>query len=122
MSLYSSQLRSVSSHLKAFATVDPNNLNAAKDKGYNLVNGEWVEPSQYINMIDPLTGKDMIKIPDTQIHETDPFIESLKACPKSGLHNPYKNKERYLMLSEVCRKTVECMHDPEVFDFFVKCV
>mmetsp|Transcript_67775 Transcript_67775/g.93860 ORF Transcript_67775/g.93860 Transcript_67775/m.93860 type:complete len:203 (+) Transcript_67775:357-965(+) len=26
------------------------------------------------------------------------------------------------MLSEVCRKTVECMHDPEVFDFFVKCV
>ena len=45
MALYNSQLRSVSSHLKAFATIDPDNLSASKDKGYNLVNGEWVEPS-----------------------------------------------------------------------------
>jgi len=40
--------------------------------------------------------------------------------PKSGLHNPFKNKERYLMLSEVNRKVVEVMHDKEVFNFFVK--
>lgn len=63
--LYASQLRSVSSHLKAFATVDPNNLSASKDKGYNLVNGEWIESAQYIDLVDPLTGKNMIKIPDT---------------------------------------------------------
>ena len=42
--------------------------------------------------------------------------------PKSGLHNPFKNKERYLMLSEVNRRVVETMHDKEVFDFFVKCI
>ena len=42
--------------------------------------------------------------------------------PKTGLHNPFKNKERYLMLSEVNRRVVECLHDPEVFDFFVKCI
>ena len=26
------------------------------------------------------------------------------------------------MLSEVNRKVVECLHDPEVFDFFVKAI
>ena len=42
--------------------------------------------------------------------------------PKTGLHNPFKNKERYLMLSEVNRKMVEVMHDPEVFNFFVRSI
>jgi len=42
--------------------------------------------------------------------------------PKHGLHNPFKNKERYLMLGEVSRKCAEVLHDKEVFDFFVKCV
>jgi 1-pyrroline-5-carboxylate dehydrogenase len=46
----------------------------------------------------------------------------MKAVPKSGLHNPFKNKERYLMLSEVNRKVVETMHDKEVFNFFVKSI
>lgn len=53
------------------------------------------------------------------MNEIEPFIESLKSVPKHGLHNPFKNKERYLMLGDVCRKTAEVMHDPEVFDFFV---
>mmetsp|Transcript_1119 Transcript_1119/g.2055 ORF Transcript_1119/g.2055 Transcript_1119/m.2055 type:complete len:276 (-) Transcript_1119:703-1530(-) len=48
-----------------------------------------------------------------------PFIESLKSVPKHGLHNPFKNKERYLMLGEVCRKTAEVLHDKAVFDYFV---
>ncbi len=39
--------------------------------------------------------------------------------PKSGLHNPFKNKERYVMLGGVCRKTAEVLHDKEVFDFFI---
>ena len=64
----------------------------------------------------------MVRIPDTQMEEIDPFVESLRECPKTGLHNPFKNKERYLMLSEVNRKVVECMHDKEVFDFFVKAI
>ena len=38
------------------------------------------------------------------------------------MHNPFKNKERYLMLSEVNRKMVEVMHDPEVFNFFVRSI
>ena len=75
-----------------------------------------------MDLIDPLNGGTMLKIPDTQIDEIEPFVESLAAVPKSGLHNPFKNKERYLMLSEVNRRTVECMHDPAVFQFFVDCI
>jgi 1-pyrroline-5-carboxylate dehydrogenase len=44
----------------------------------------------------------------------------LKSVPKHGLHNPFKNKERYLMLGAVSRKAAEVLHDPEVFNFFVE--
>ena len=64
----------------------------------------------------------MISIPDTSVNEIEPFIESLLSVPKHGLHNPFKNKERYLMLGDVCRKTVEVLYDEEVFQFFVDCV
>ena len=116
--LNSVQHRAISQHLKAFATIDPANLSSS-DKGYNLVQGEWVPSAQYMDLVDPLNGGTLMKIPDTQLAEIDPFVASLKECPKTGLHNPFKNKERYLMLSEVNRRVVECMHDPEVFEFFV---
>ena len=119
MGLTSMPRRNISKHLKAFATIDPDNL-SAKDKGFNLVQGEWTSSSQYLDLVDPLKGGKMIKIPDTQMDEIAPFVESLQSVPKTGLHNPFKNKERYLMLSEVNRKMVEVMHDPEVFNFFVK--
>jgi 1-pyrroline-5-carboxylate dehydrogenase len=72
-------------------------------------------------MVDPLTGKPMVSYPDTQMDEIDPFVQSLLSTPKTGLHNPFKNKERYLMLGEVSRKVAEVMRDPEVFEFFVQC-
>jgi 1-pyrroline-5-carboxylate dehydrogenase len=53
--------------------------------------------------------------------EIDPFVQSLLDTPKTGLHNPFKNKERYLMLGEVSRKLAEVMHEKETFDFFVNC-
>ena len=64
----------------------------------------------------------MIQVPDTTLEEIQPYIDSMLAVPKSGLHNPFKNKERYLMLSEVNRKVVETMHDKDVFNFFVKAI
>ena len=63
-----------------------------------------------------------MKIPATSEEEIEPFIESIQAVPTSGLHNPFRNKERYLMLSEVNRRVVETMYDKEVFDFFVKLI
>ena len=70
------QSRLKSQHLKAFATIDPHNL-SVKDKGMNLVGGEWVGSNEYFELIDPLTGKPMISIPDTKLDEIDPYIESL---------------------------------------------
>jgi 1-pyrroline-5-carboxylate dehydrogenase len=66
-----------------------------------------------------MTGKPMISIPNTSLLEIEPFIQSLQSVPKHGVHNPFKNKERYIMLGAVCRKAAEVLHDPEVFDFFV---
>ena len=43
-----------------------------------------------------MNGEEFIKVPetnlDTELHE---FATSLLRCPKSGLHNPIKNVERY---------------------------
>jgi len=115
------QSRAASQHLKAFATVDPKNL-SPQHKCMNLVNGEWVGTEQYRQVIDPMTGKDMISVPDTQLHEIDPFVQSLKSVPRYGLHNPLLNKERYLMLGNVCRKTAEVLHDKEVFEHMIQLV
>ena len=44
----------------------------------------------------------------------------MKDVDRNGLHNPFRNKERYLMLGEVCRKVGDVMRDPEVLDYFGK--
>jgi len=94
-------------------------------KGMNLVEGEWTSTAKTTDIIDPLTGKAMIQVPDTGANnnakELEPFIDGLLCTPKHGLHNPIKNKERYLMLGQVMRKTAEILHDPEVMEFFVRC-
>ncbi len=64
----------------------------------------------------------MLTQPDTKVSEADPFIDYLQFCPKSGLHNPYNNKERYLMLGKVCRKVVISMQDKDVWDFFIQTI
>ena len=49
-------------------------------------------------------------VPDTAVEELGPFVESLRGVPKSGVHNPLKNVERYLMFGEISRKVrVECI-------------
>ena len=68
------------------------------------VNGEWVGTQKYEDVVDPLNGEKFIQMPDTQISELGPFIESMSKCPKSGLHNPYKHPERYVMYGEVSAK------------------
>lgn len=34
------------------------------------------------------------QVPDTQLYEIEPFVASMKAVPKSGMHNPLKDPER----------------------------
>jgi len=66
----------------------------------------------------------MISAPDFSENQKDlqPFVKSMLDSPRYGLHNPFLNKERYLMLGEVSRKASELLKDPEVSEFFIKCM
>ena len=82
----------------------------------NLVNGVWRETNKYENVFNVLDGKLIHRVPNTSQNELAPFIESLKSVPKSGLHNPLKNPERYLMLGDVCFRTANTLHNSEIQD------
>ena len=58
------------------------------------VNGDWVQSKKQRTLPDPLNGDPFLHVPDTQVEEIEPFVNSLKKVPKHGLHNPYKNPER----------------------------
>ena len=77
--------------LDSFATVDPEALSGAQPYHvYNLVSGGWTLPKASTAMPDPLNGEPFLKIPDTQEGDLQPFVDSLRGVPKSGLHNPFK--------------------------------
>lgn len=77
--------------LDSFATVDPETVSGAQPyQVYNLVNGGWTLPTQSATMPDPLNGEPFLQIPDTQEGDLQPFVDSLRTVPKSGLHNPFK--------------------------------
>jgi 1-pyrroline-5-carboxylate dehydrogenase len=61
------------------------------------VNGEWSKSASSAVFPDPMNGKDFMTVPNTSLNEISPFVQSLNTCPKSGLHNPFKNPERYLL-------------------------
>lgn len=74
-------------------------------------------------IIDPLDkSSPFIESPLTSLPETEAFKASMAACPRSGLHNPLKHPERYVLYGKVIQKVAAKMHDPEVLDFFVKLV
>ncbi|MED6343142.1 MAG: aldehyde dehydrogenase family protein, partial [Pseudomonadota bacterium] len=109
--------------LSTFATVDPNNgMNKnTPARCQNLVSGEWKDDdNEYTKIPDPLNGDDFILVPNTT--DATEFIENLRNCPKSGLHNPIKNVDRYVMLGDVCAKSAELMRDPEIELFFAKLI
>lgn len=62
------------------------------------MNGEWGLTARLKTIPDPLNGEPFIKLPDTQLDEIEPFVQSLRSVPKSGLHNPLKNPERCCLL------------------------
>ena len=83
--------------------------------------GEWIQGTRFREDIpDPLNGEPFLKVPDTT--EYSEFINSLDSCPKSGLHNPLKNVERYLMLGEVCAKSAELLREDEIEKYFCKLI
>jgi 1-pyrroline-5-carboxylate dehydrogenase len=112
------------SALQKFATVNPFTLSASKPyKIQNRVNGSWKDANDYVKIVDPLNGEEFLDCPNTKTkEELDEFIKSLETCPKSGLHNPLKNVERYLHYGQICQRVASLLYDQEVYEFFVKLV
>jgi len=111
------------SKLKEIFTVDPYQEMNSDSPGEvcNLLKGEWIQGTRFREDIpDPLNGETFLKVPDTT--EYSEFINSLDSCPKSGMHNPLKNVERYLMLGEVCAKSAELLREDEIEKYFCKLI
>ncbi|KAJ4457301.1 putative Delta-1-pyrroline-5-carboxylate dehydrogenase 12A1 [Paratrimastix pyriformis] len=67
-------------------------------------------------------GAPFIKMPNTKADELEPFVTSLNSCPKTGLHNPFKNVERYLLYGQVSAKMAELLGKEDVANYFAKCI
>lgn len=78
------------------------------------MDGKWTGTAQYETIVDPLNGEAFIQAPLTSVDEIKPFVKSSKACPKSGLHNPFKHPDRYLMLGEVTAKAAGAPVSPRL--------
>ncbi|OWK26932.1 MAG: hypothetical protein US76_02385 [Parcubacteria group bacterium GW2011_GWA2_38_13b] len=94
--------------------------NPAKLK--NFADGRWIETEKYKFMANPMNGDGIILMPDTQEKELEPFIASLRRCPKYGLHNPLLNTERYRMYGDICRNAAQFLRSPEGRNFFAKLI
>ena len=103
--------------MPAWATVNPEELSGANPaKLQNLVGGAWTDVQAYTEIPDPLNGETFLLVPETQGDELQPFVESAAACPKSGLHNPFKNPSRYIQYGEICHAAGEELSRPAVMD------
>jgi 1-pyrroline-5-carboxylate dehydrogenase len=69
-----------------------------------------------------MNGKEFMKIQDTKEDELKEFIDSLNSCPRSGLHNPFKNVERYRKYGAISAAAAAAMKTPEIKDFFIKLI
>lgn len=109
--------------LPVWATVDPDGMcGAAPAVGQNLVNGEWIGAAKTMDIIDPMNGEVMVRVPDTSMDEIGPFVDRMRNCPRSGLHNPLKNVDRYNQIGEACALAAEELRKPEVQYFFARLI
>ena len=88
----------VPSAVAAWATVDPTRLgeDTTPYGVSNIVNGQWAASKARMSIPNPMDKNkpDVFSIPDTAVDELEPFHQSLRAVPKTGLHNPLKNNHR----------------------------
>jgi 1-pyrroline-5-carboxylate dehydrogenase len=96
------------STLPSWATADPSVMGVSSDihQVSNLVGGKWVDAKARMTIPDPMdkNSQPIFTLPDTQVDELAPFFESLRKVPKSGVHNPLKNPDRYVKYGEISRK------------------
>lgn len=111
------------STIPAWATCDPQAMTPSHPaEGKCLLNGDWMTGKKSREVVDPLTGELMARVPELGFDEIDPFVERMVSVPRTGLHNPMKNPERYVMLGEVCARAASEMRKPEVEKFFTQLI
>ena len=109
--LTSRYLTALSTHhnIPSWATLDPNELGTVSTHNVlNVVGGQWQKDGDIANKLiipNPMNkdGLPICTVPDTSVDELGPFIQSMEAVSKSGVHNPLKSVERYLMYGEISR-------------------
>ncbi|XP_062170069.1 probable aldehyde dehydrogenase isoform X2 [Alnus glutinosa] len=84
--------------------------------------GKWKGSSSWNTLLDPLNGEPFIKVAEVDEIGIRPFIESLSKCPKHGLHNPFKEPERYLLFGDISAKAAHMLSLPKVSDFFTRLI
>ncbi|MGB5337145.1 MAG: aldehyde dehydrogenase family protein [Woeseiaceae bacterium] len=107
----------------SFATVDPfgGMTQQSPGKAESLLAGSWrVGERNRDDIPDPLTGRHFIDVPDTA--DIEAFVDSLGNCPKTGLHNPLKNTERYVHLGRVCARAATVLAQDDVEAYFTKLI
>jgi len=110
-----------STKIPSFATVDPFDgmTSDVPATAQNLVDGAWITDRNIRDDIpDPLSGGRFVDIPDTE--DIAPFVKSLATCPKTGLHNPHKNTDRYVHLGRVCARAAALLANEDVEAYFTK--
>lgn len=111
------------SHVPEFATIDPySGMTGARPGNVrNLVSGNWTNGEQFRTDIpDPMNGEAFLNVPDTADYTA--FIRNLRKCPKSGLHNPLKNPQRYVELGQVCARAAALLAEDGTSDYFTKLI
>ncbi|KAK4264227.1 hypothetical protein QN277_025435 [Acacia crassicarpa] len=107
----------------SFATVEAEEISGSRPaEVHNLVQGKWIGSSKWNTIVDPLNGEPFIKVADVDETGIQPFVESLCSCPKHGLHNPFKEPERYLLYGEISAKAAHMLSLPKVSDFFTRLI
>ena len=89
---------------------------------YNLLDGHWKHSKLSKTYPDPLNGEKFLCVSEISAEEIGPFVKSLKTCPKSGLHNPFKSPERYITYGAVSALAGTEMRKPDVVHFFARLI
>ena len=58
------------------------------------VGGTWTTSEAHEDVLDPLNGDVILRTSLPTEPEARRFAQSLASCPKSGLHNPFRNVTR----------------------------
>ena len=109
--------------LIAFRMSNPYTMSESNPaKLHNLIDGKWCSTKNYNLLPDPLNGEKFIHVPKTSEEELEEFIISMKKVPKTGLHNPFKNPQRYAQYGAICRRAAELLHMPDICNHFAKLI